>query len=179
MGEGTPPTFSNSIPILPHELNSTDSPTTRRTFLKQAAVAGAAISFPAVVRAANLNGNVQLATVGVSGQGFTDVHNFSGHPKVKYVGFCDIDKTLFKQADETVPGVTHFTDFRDMLDKLGDKVDAVSVSIPDHMHARVGIEAMKRGKNLSRRAADRPLSLRPTARAPRRRIVAIGAAWSP
>jgi predicted dehydrogenase len=123
-------------------------PTKRRTFLKQVAVAGAAIGFPAVLRAANLNGRVQLATVGVSGQGFTDIHNFSSHPQVKYVGFCDIDTTCFAKADETMPGVPHFSDFRVMFDKLGDTVDAISVSIPDHMHACVGIEAMKRGKHL-------------------------------
>lgn len=39
-------------------------------------------------------------------------------------------------------------DFRVLLDRLGDNVDAVSVSIPDHMHALVGIEAMKRRKHL-------------------------------
>jgi predicted dehydrogenase len=123
-------------------------PTTRRSFIKQAAATGALLSFPAVLRASNPNSNVQLATVGVSGQGFTDVHNFAGHAKVKYVGFCDIDKSCFAKADETVRGVPHFSDFRVMFDKLGDTVDAISVSIPDHMHALVGIEAMKRGKHL-------------------------------
>lgn len=128
--------------------NSLSTPNTRRDFLKQAAVASAAIGFPGVVRGANLNSRVQLATVGVSGQGFTDVHNFSSHQKVKYVGFCDIDTSLFAKADQTVAGVPHFSDFRVMFDKLGDSVDAISVSIPDHMHALVGIEAMKRGKHL-------------------------------
>ncbi|MBI5767934.1 MAG: Gfo/Idh/MocA family oxidoreductase [Verrucomicrobia bacterium] len=122
--------------------------TTRRTFLKQAAVAGAVIGFPAVVRAAHPNSRVQLATVGVSGQGFTDVHNFSSHAKVKYVGFCDIDTSCFAKADAAVPGVPHFSDFRVMFDQLGDTVDAISVSVPDHMHALIGIEAMKRGKHL-------------------------------
>jgi len=125
-----------------------DNPTTRRTFLKQATIAGAALGFPSVLRAANLNSSVQLATIGVSGQGFTDIHNFSSHPKVKYVGFCDIDTSCFSKADETQPGVPHFSDFRVMFDKLGDTVDAISVSIPDHMHAFVGIDAMKRGKHL-------------------------------
>jgi predicted dehydrogenase len=121
---------------------------TRRTFLKQAAIGSTALGFPAILRASNPNGRVQLATVGVSGQGFTDVHNFASHPKVKYVGFCDIDASLFAKADETAAGVPHFSDFRVMFDKLGDTVDAISVSIPDHMHALVGIEAMKRRKHL-------------------------------
>ena len=125
-----------------------NSTSTRRSFLKQAAVAGAAIGFPAVVRAASPNSRVQLATIGASGQGFTDIHNFSSHAKVHYVGFCDIDPSCFAKADQTVKGVPHFSDFRAMLDQLGDTVDAVSVAIPDHMHALVGIEAMKRGKHL-------------------------------
>ena len=120
----------------------------RRAFVTRTTAAAAALSFPAFLRGANLNSRVQLATVGVSGQGFTDVHNFSAHAQVAYVGFCDIDRTCFAKADETVPGVPHFTDFRDMLARLGDKVDAVSVSVPDHMHALIGIEAMKRRKHL-------------------------------
>ncbi len=106
------------------------------------------MSFPAVVRAANLNGRVQVASVGVSGMGHTDVHNISKHERVKYVGFCDIDTRNFERVDKLAPGTPHFADFRVMLEKLGDTVDAVAVSIPDHMHARVAIEAMKRKKHV-------------------------------
>ncbi|MEI6465907.1 MAG: Gfo/Idh/MocA family oxidoreductase [Verrucomicrobiota bacterium] len=128
--------------------SSAPAPTSRRTFLKQSALAGAAIGFPAVLRAANPNSRVQLATIGVSGQGFTDIHNFAAHPKVSYVGFCDIDTASFAKADETVRGVPHFSDFRVMLEQLGAKVDAVSIAIPDHMHALVGVTALQRGKHL-------------------------------
>jgi predicted dehydrogenase len=129
-------------------MSSPALPTSRREFLKTSATAGAILGFPAVLRAANPNGRVQLATIGVSGQGFTDVHNFSAHPKVSYVGFCDIDKSCFAKADATVAGVPHFTDFRVMLEQLGDKVDAVSISIPDHMHALVGVTALRKGKHV-------------------------------
>ncbi|MDO8541847.1 MAG: Gfo/Idh/MocA family oxidoreductase [Opitutaceae bacterium] len=129
-------------------MNSSPSSTTRRTFLKQTVIAGAAIGFPTVVRAANLNGRVQVASVGVDGMGYNDVHNLSGHAKVKYVGLCDIDTRSFARAGKLVPEVPHFADFRVMLDKLGDTVDAISVATPDHMHALVSIEAMKRGKHV-------------------------------
>ena len=122
--------------------------TTRRDFLKHAAIAGAAISFPAVVRAANPNSRVQVAAIGVDGMGYNDLHNLAGHPKVQYVGFCDIDTARFARADQLVPGVPHFADFRVMLEKLGDTVDAVNVATPDHMHALASIEAMRRGKHV-------------------------------
>jgi predicted dehydrogenase len=122
--------------------------TTRRTFLKQSALAGAALSFPAIMRSASPNSNVQVAVVGVDGRGHADISSLSDHPKMKFVGFCDIDSTAFKRADQIAPGTPHFSDFRAMYDKLGDKFDAVVVAIPDHMHAIVGITAMQRGKHV-------------------------------
>jgi predicted dehydrogenase len=124
------------------------APRTRRTFLKQSALASAAMAFPAVLRAANPNSRVNVAAIGVEGQAYSDLSNVATHPKVKFVGFCDVDTTRFARADALVPGVPHFQDFRVMLEKLGNTVDAVIVAIPDHMHALVAIEAMKRGKHV-------------------------------
>ena len=120
--------------------------TTRRMFLKQSAVAGAAVAFPSVLRAGSPNSRVQLAVVGVSARGYADLHSVASHPKVKYVGFCDVDQMAFARADADHPGTPHFADFRVMLEKLGETVDAVIVATPDHMHALPAIEAMKRGK---------------------------------
>lgn len=120
----------------------------RREFLKRSAVASAALGFPAVVRAANLNSKVQVAAVGVDGKGYSDVHTIAQHEKVKFVGFCDIDTRNFAKVDKVAPGTPHFADFRVMLEKLGDTVDAVTVSTPDHTHAVVAIAAMKRKKHV-------------------------------
>ncbi len=120
----------------------------RRVFLQQTALAGAALGFPAVLRAARPNSRVQVANIGLTGQGFTDLHNVDDHPQVKVVGFCDVDQANFAKADATHAGVPHFGDFRAMLDKLGDTVDAVTVAIPDHMHAFAAIAAMQRGKHV-------------------------------
>jgi predicted dehydrogenase len=123
-------------------------PPTRRAFLKHSAVAGAVLGFPAVLRAARPNSKVQVAAVGLANMGYNDVHNVAGHAGAKHVGLCDVDTTHFARADAVSPGVPHFRDFRVMLEELGDKVDAITVSTPDHMHALVAIEAMKRGKHV-------------------------------
>lgn len=132
----------------PSPLPAGSLPSTRRAFLKQSVVAGAVLGFPAVTRAASPNSKVQVAAVGVNGMGFSDLHSISSHARAQYVGLCDIDTTRFDKADTAVPGVPHFRDFRQMLEQLGDKVDAINVAIPDHMHAMVAIEAMKRGKHV-------------------------------
>jgi len=127
---------------------STTHRLTRRNLLKHATAAAAAISFPAVLRAANPNSMVQVASVGADGMALADLKNISTHAKVKYVGFCDVDTARFAKADAAVPGVPHWQDFRQMLADLGDKVDAVNIAIPDHMHALVATEAMRLGKHV-------------------------------
>ena len=122
--------------------------TTRRSFLKKAGIASAAVGFPAVLRSASPNSRVQVAAVGVEGMGHTDIHNIAGHAKVKYVGFADIDSRNFARVDKIAPGTPHFPDFRVMLEKLGDTVDAVNVATPDHMHALPAVLAMQRGKHV-------------------------------
>ena len=129
-------------------MNPPSISTTRRGFLKQAAIASAAIGFPAVLRSASPNSRVQIAAVAVEGMGHTDIHNIAGHPKVKYVGFADIDSRNFARVDKIAPGTPHFSDFREMLEKLGDTVDAVNVATPDHMHALAAVLAMQRGKHV-------------------------------
>ena len=41
-----------------------------------------------------------------------------------------------------------YKDFRKMLDKEGNSIDAVIVTIPDHMHATAAIHCMERGKHV-------------------------------
>ncbi len=122
---------------------------TRRSFLRRTAVGSlAAVAFPGIVRSVNANGKLQVGVVGVSRQGLADLTDIGSHQRVQFVGFCDVDSTLFAEADGKFPGVPHFSEFREMFSKLGDTLDAVQVTIPDHMHAFVALDAMRRGKHV-------------------------------
>ena len=46
------------------------------------------------------------------------------------------------------PDAKVFQDYRDMLSELGDRIDAVTVSTPDHMHAFIGLDAMRQEKHV-------------------------------
>jgi len=127
----------------------TFKPLSRRSFL-QTTAAGAAAAFaaPAIVRAETLKTELHVATVGANGMAYADLSAVGSHAQVKFVGFCDVDSARFDQVDKNFPGVAHFADYREMIDKLGDKVDAVIVSTPDHMHAPAAMYAMNRGKHI-------------------------------
>jgi len=123
--------------------------TTRRGMMAQSAAAASAVFLaPAVVKASTIEKELHVAAIGVNGMGWADLSSIGSHSKVKFVGFCDIDDSRFDKADQAFPGVPHFHDYRVMLTELGDKVDAVIVSTPDHMHAPIAMMAMKMGKHV-------------------------------
>lgn len=125
------------------------NPFNRRAFLKTATAASAAMyAAPAVISAETQQTELHVATVGANGMAWTDLSQVGSHAKVKFVGFCDVDSARFGEVDKHFPGVAHFADYREMIDQLGDKVDAVIVSTPDHMHAPAAMYAMNRGKHV-------------------------------
>ena len=121
----------------------------RRQFLTQSAVAATAMfAMPSIGRATTMRQVLHVAAIGVNGMGWADLSSVGSHASVKFVGFCDIDAARFDKADAAFAGVPHFADYRQLLADLGDKVDAVIVSTPDHMHAPIAMAAMKLGKHV-------------------------------
>ena len=51
---------------------------------------------------------------------------------------------IFKQFEKA----PKYKDFRKMLDKEGNSIDAVIVTIPDFMHATAAMHCMERGKHV-------------------------------
>lgn len=121
---------------------------TRRRFIKHAGAASALISAPAIVRGQNLNSRVQLASVGADGKGWSDTQAMSTHEQAVHVAFCDVDLNRTLRVKELKPDAPIFQDFRQMIDQLTDQIDALTVSTPDHMHAYITMELMRRGKHV-------------------------------
>src|SRR5262249_48935483 len=123
--------------------------TSRRRFLKQVSVAGAALSIPAASwsRVWAANERLRIASVGTGGKGWSDLTSTAASPKVEVVALCDIDesKDFLGRAAEKYPQARRFTDWRKLLDD-SKEIDAVIVSTPDHMHAPISLPAMQLGK---------------------------------
>lgn len=63
------------------------------------------------------------------------------------VALCDVDWTCAATAFQSYPDAAKYADYRKMLDKET-HIDAVVISTPDHTHAVIAAEAMKRGKHV-------------------------------
>jgi predicted dehydrogenase len=66
----------------------------------------------------------------------------------KIYALCDVDSTFLEGAAKKYKTEHNFADFREMLDRMGDRIDAVTVSTPDHTHAVAAAKAMKMGKHV-------------------------------
>jgi predicted dehydrogenase len=119
----------------------------RRSFLKKSAAAG--IAAPLFVR--NLmsqppNGRVRHASFGAAGMAGGDLQSIASHPNVQVVCAAEVDTSRIGLLQKLAGGkVTHYQDWRVMLDKEGKNLNSVNVSVPDHMHAAMAMAAMQRG----------------------------------
>jgi predicted dehydrogenase len=123
--------------------------TNRRTFLQTAAAVGAGYWITGSLRAADsksINGQIQLGCIGVGGKGESDIKNTSEFGKI--FALCDVDATKLEGMTKRYKTEHNFDDYREMLDKMGDRIDAVTVSVPDHNHAVMAAKAMRMGKHV-------------------------------
>jgi predicted dehydrogenase len=122
----------------------------RRQFLR--AATAATLTTPLVLRsgarAASPNSKLSHACIGVTRMGANDLKNFQQHERVQIVALCDVDTEHLKQASQLVPGARLYTDWRELFEQEGDKVDSVNVTTPDHMHFPIAYTAVQRGKHL-------------------------------
>ncbi|MHB0954920.1 MAG: Gfo/Idh/MocA family protein [Pirellulaceae bacterium] len=88
---------------------------------------------------------LNLAGIGVGGQGAGDLQALESE---NIVALCDVDWRHAAGTFGRYPDARKYKDFRDMLDKEENNIDAVVVATPDHCHAVASIAAIKRGKHV-------------------------------
>lgn len=118
----------------------------RRNFLKDTAVLTSASLLPTSVWSLAKNDRLRTAHIGVGNMGGEDLRDISSHELVDVVALCDVDSNLLAKAQKLHPDAKTFSDYRKMLEELGDSIDAVIVSTPDHTHAPASMKAMEMGK---------------------------------
>lgn len=89
---------------------------------------------------------LNVAGVGIAGMGRGNLANVAKTENI--VALCDVDwGEATAKVFNTYPGAKQYKDFRLMLDNQKD-IDAVIIATPDHTHAVISLESMKRGKHV-------------------------------
>ncbi|MDE3166544.1 MAG: Gfo/Idh/MocA family oxidoreductase [Acidobacteriota bacterium] len=92
------------------------------------------------------NEKLNIASIGAGGKAASDIAGCA--PTENIVALCDVDEVRAKAVFNRYEKLPKYKDFRKMLDKEGDGIDAVIIAIPDHMHATAAMHCMSRGKHV-------------------------------
>ncbi len=124
----------------------------RRKFLRNASVAAA--GYFIVPRHVLGRGYVapsdklNIAGIGAGGKGESDLTSFAKSPNVNIVALVDVDDRQAVKSRQNFPNAKYYKDFREMLAKEKNNIDACSISTPDHTHAVATLAAMQLGKHV-------------------------------
>ncbi len=121
--------------------------TNRRRFLQASAATGIGVWAAGGVKAEESkspNERIAFACIGVGGKGSSDSRDAGEAGDV--VAICDVDEGILNNAGQKrFPSAKLYTDFRKMFEEMGESIDAVVISAPDHVHAAAGLMAMRMG----------------------------------
>ena len=92
------------------------------------------------------NEKLNIASIGAGGKATSDIQACAETENI--VALCDVDDKRAEHIYNAHPNVPKFRDYRAMLDKEAAHIDAVIVTIPDHMHAAAGLSCMELGKHV-------------------------------
>jgi len=135
----------------------------RRQFLKTTLGGAAGLLLLPVIRPARLLGaeapsrKIQIAQIGCGRMGRSDLGNVLTEPLARVVAVCDVDarrlaagqgmvEEYYARSGEAGVKVQTFADYHDVL--ASPAVDAVIITVPDHSHALIAIEAAIAGKHI-------------------------------
>ena len=85
---------------------------------------------------------LNIGMIGCGGRGWDNVRTVAETENI--VALCDVDARRARRAFARFPDAARYQDFRLMLESET-RLDAVVVSIPDHMHAPASVMAMQMG----------------------------------
>ena len=135
-----------------------NNPNNRREFIKKGILASGGISIiPSRVMFAGAktgsylpSEKVNVACVGIGHRGGGVVKSLYETGMANVVALCDVDMGAEHTLEvmKMFPDVPRFQDFREMFDKMSDKIEAVSVGTPDFSHFPISMLAMSQGKHV-------------------------------
>lgn len=91
------------------------------------------------------NEKLNIASIGAGGKAASDL---DGCASENIIALCDVDEKRAAAKFKQYESVPKYKDYRKMLDEQAKNIDAVIVTVPDHMHATAAIAAMERGKHV-------------------------------
>ena len=130
--------------------------TSRRSFLKKAAITSAGIglvpAFSTTLAGCAPSDRINIGLIGCNGMGFSNLSAFLQNPEVECIALCDIDKEVLNRRASDVEKIRGkrpenlYSDWRRVIDNLD--INLVIVGTPDHWHCLQMVAACEAGKDV-------------------------------
>ena len=124
----------------------------RRKFLRNTVITGAGFFIiPRHVLGRGFiapSDKLNVASIGAGGKGASDLTEIAKSARVNIVSLCDVDDRQAKKSRDNFPKATYHKDYRVMLEKEKNNIDACVISTPDNTHAVATLAAMQLGKHV-------------------------------
>lgn len=116
----------------------------RRRFLQTSAVAAGGLVLPRFsIGQDKPSKKLNFAAIGVGGKGDSDLAHSAELANI--VAICDVDRRTLARAQAKYPDAKAFESYKEMFETMGDKIDGVTISTPDHAHFPAAMMAISRG----------------------------------
>lgn len=125
----------------------------RRDVLRGSAAAVAGLALGAGTEASGVasprpsrkgdSAKIRFGIIGCGGKGWSGMEQAAEHGEI--VALCDVDAENRAKAMAEYPRASTFDDYRVLLDRMHQDLDAVVISTPDHHHAIASAMAMRHG----------------------------------
>ena len=95
----------------------------------------------------------KVAVIGAGAIGQDHVASFQLHTAVQVVAIADVSRERARNTADRFGIPEVFTDYTEVLGRTD--IDVVSIALPNYLHAKVALEALKAGKNVM---LDKPMA---------------------
>lgn len=122
----------------------------RRKFLKDAMMASAGAAVAPYILKGFPQQKINIAYIGIGNRGWDVIRGLEATGLTNVLALCDVDMGAqhTQNALRRFPNVPRFQDFRQMFDKMGNQIDAITVAVPDFAHFPITMMAMSLGKHV-------------------------------
>jgi hypothetical protein len=122
----------------------------RRRFLKDAMMASAAAATAPYILKGGPQQKINIAYIGIGNRGWDVIQGLQKTGLTNVVALCDVDMGAphTQNALKMFPDTPRFQDFRQLFDKMGSQIDAVTIAVPDFSHFPITMMAIGLGKHV-------------------------------
>lgn len=94
-----------------------------------------------------MSSKIKVGVIGL-GVGMAHAHGYQANPDAELIAVCDADPKRLKEQSEKL-GISPEQQFTDVIQMLAlPDLEAVSVTLPNHLHAPISIAAFQAGKHV-------------------------------